>query len=294
MMKKLYMILCVLILLLVFPFFKVEAGTFLVGAKCWYETNWDSAMLNIIDDLFADQFSKVGVYNIQSDTHAGSGYLAGPVLGFQTSDNIWSFSFAPMVVSHFSQKIIITYLADLNLGGILFPVQGNGRVAIDVTRRDYDLAASYSLHPYKDKFSFLEYCKVFLGLKYESISYDFNITTRVATLEDTGTIGFDFEIYMPTVGVGFVYPFTEEIAAGIQGGVGVAYFSGIDVDNSMAYNVEANLSISPRDNLILQLGYRYQEFSFDLNYSDPDFDLDKTYKSTDTTYGPTVTVIYTF
>jgi len=294
MLKKAHMILWVLVLLLAFPLLKAEAGTFMVGAKCWYETTWDSAMLDIIDELFTDQFSKVGFYNIESDTHAGSGYLAGPVLGYQTSDNIWSFSFAPMVVSNFSQKIIITDLADLIFGGVVFPVQGNGRVAIDVTRRDYDFAASYSLLRYKDTFSFLEYCKVFLGLKYESVSYDFQVTTRVATFESTDTIGFDFEVYMPTVGVGFVYPFTDNIVAGIQAGVGVAFFNGIDVDDSLAYNVEANVSISPRDKIIIQFGYRYQEFSFDLHYSDPDNDLDKTYKSKDKTYGPTVTLIYTF
>ncbi|MCP4045564.1 MAG: hypothetical protein GY732_06190 [Gammaproteobacteria bacterium] len=290
--KKVYVILWGLVFLLAFSLVKVEAGTFAIGAKYWYETTWDSALLDIVDQIFSDGFEEMGFYNVESDTHVGTGYLAGPVFGYQTSDNLWSISFAPMIISSFSQKIVGSVLADLDLcgTGLPIPVQGNTKTTVDVTRIDYDFAISYSLLDYKDRFSFLEYCKVFLGLKYQSISYDFELTTRVAIFEETDTTEFDYEVYMPTVGVGFVYPLTEDIAAGIQGGIGMARFYDINVDDSLAFNVEATVSIVPVENMIIQFGYRYQEFSFDLQYSNPD----KTYKSEDKTYGPTVSLIFTF
>jgi opacity protein-like surface antigen len=103
-----------------------------------------------------------------------------------------------------------------------------------------------------------------------------------------GEDSFDFKIYMPTVGVGFAYPLTEDIAVGIQGGIGLAHFRGIDADNSAAYNLEATVNIVPRENLIIQFGYRYQKFSFDLQPSD----LKETFKSGDSTCGPTLMFIY--
>ncbi len=290
MMKKAFIILSVLVSGLSFPFVKADAGTFVLGAKCWYEATWDSAILDIFDQILTDDLAENGFYNIESDTHIGNGYLAGPVLGYQTSDGVWSFSFAPMVFSGFSQKIVGFSLSDMDLLdiGVPIPVEGNTKVVVDVTRTDYDFAVSYALDHYKDLLPFLEYCKVFMGLKYEKISYDFEITSRVAFFEVTGTDEFDFEVYMPTIGFGVAYPFSQDIVAGIQGGIGVATFHDIDVDNSLAYNVEANVSISPIDKLIIQFGYRYQKFSFDLNSADG-----KTYSSEDVTYGPTVTLIFT-
>ncbi len=290
--KKVYVILWGLVFLLAFSLVKVEAGTFMVGVKYWYETTWDSPMVDIFDQYSTDYLEGFGFYQIESDTQVGTGFLAGPVLGYQTSDNKWSISFAPMLFSNFSQKIVSTNLYDLDLcgDGVLIPVQGNTATTVDVTRLDYDFAVSYSLLDYKDRFSFLEYCKVFFGLKYQNITYDFEYTYGVSILEETEFYQWDWEVYMPTVGVGFVYPFSEDIAATIQGGIGMAFFSGIDVDDSLAYNVEANVNIVPIDKMIIQFGYRYQEFSFDLHTTNPD----KTYKSKDRTYGPTVTFIYTF
>lgn len=294
MMKKVYTTLLAFVLLWAFPCTKGEAGTFTIGGKYWYETTWDSALLNIVDGIWTETLQEMGFYNIESDLHVGSGYLAGPVLGYQTSDKIWSISFAPMVFSHFSQKVVGSSLIDIDIydlgPGFGIPFEGNSQFTIDVTRRDYDLAVSYALLNHTDTYSFLEYCRVFLGLKYQTVSYDFGITTRVGIDSFTDEMGFDYKVYMPTVGVGFVFPLSEDVAAGIQGGIGVAHFSDIEVDDSLAFNVEANVNILARDKMIIQFGYRYQKFSFDLE--DPDFN--KTYESEDKTYGPTLTLTYAF
>lgn len=310
-MKKAYMILWVLV---IFPAFflvnkaaaetfaertkgkviaEVSGGTFIAGAKVWYETTWDSALLNIYDELLTDSLTEIprgqgGFYNVESKIYAGSGYLAGPVLGYQSSNKIWSVSFAPMVTSHFSQQIKGSVLMDLDLFGTgdMVPITGNMETIVDVTRLDFDLAGSYSLAQFKDRFFLFEYCKVFAGFKYQDISYDFTFTAQVADFKDTGTRGFDYNVYMPTVGVGIVYPFSEDIVAGVQVGHGVAHFSGIDVEDSLATNIEANVTVLPIDNLIVQFGYRYQQFSFDLKIDG------KTYTSNDITYGPTLTAIY--
>ncbi len=271
---------------------ELGGGTFIVGTKVWYETTWDSALLNIYDQFLSDTLAEGGFYNIESKTYSGSGYLAGPVLGYQSRDRRWSFSFAPMVTSHFSQEIKGSVLMDLDLcsNGILIPVTGNMETVVDVTRRDYDFAFSYSLNQFKDRLSFLEYCKLFLGLKYQDISYDFTLTTQVAIFEESSTEGFDFKVYNPTVGFGFVFPVSEDIVTGVQGGIGLTHFSGINVDTSFAFNFEANVSIVPLDKLVVQFGYRFQKFAFKLHPSG----TTNSYSSNDTTYGPTLTAVYSF
>ncbi len=298
-MKKAYVMVWVLVLLLAMPVVQPEAGTFYAGVKFWYETTWDSAMLDIFDQAFADRLERwedYDLYNITSDTYIGSGYLAGPVLGYQTSGNVLSISLAPMVFSSFSQKMesssLVDYLVyDPYLGDYIWlPMSVISEVSVDVTRTDFDLAVSYALLQFRERVPILEYCKLFLGFKYQEVDYDFKYRIHFAGQSEPGHDEFDYEVYMPTVGIGFVYPFTDDIAVGIQAGIGMAFFTLETVDDGFAYNFEANVNITPIDNMIVQFGYRYQAFVFDLTMAD----TGEKYESTDKTYGPTVTLVYTF
>ena len=298
MQKKCYMILSVLVLLVSFLPLKVQAGTFVVGAKTWYETTWDSAVLDIYKQLFTDSLRKsdeIKYENIEYETFTGNGYLAGPVIGYQTDDAIWSFSFAAMVLSHFNQEVRGSALATEAFGIVPpDPFRVIDHTTVDVDRTDYDFTASYSLSSFKDKLSFLRYWKVFLGFKYQDVDYDFTFHTKIESgalsIPNSGTTSIDYEVYMPTLGIAFVYPFTEHIAVGIQGGAGVAHFEGYNAKDGFAFNVEGNFNIEPINNLIIQLGYRYQEFRFETDFPAPE----KNYNATDKTYGPTLTIAYTF
>jgi hypothetical protein len=244
----------IMLLLLILPFTIVEAGTFMVGAKGWYHTTWDSAPLAI----FAKQISaEFGLTDYEAVS--GSGYMAGPILGYQTDNGKLSFSFAPMIISHFSQDV---YGESMDWG-----------MKVDVSRIDLDFAAACSL---------FKYLKVFAGFKYQKIEYDLELTQG----GDLDGIDFDYWVYIPSAGIGLVYPFNNSIMAGIQAGAGIAIFKDIEVENSLAFNLEASVTITPFENAFIQFGYRYQQYTMEVE--------DSNLKATDRTYGPTFTVVYTF
>ncbi|HQI82899.1 MAG TPA: hypothetical protein PLR71_15235 [Deltaproteobacteria bacterium] len=274
-------------LLLVLPISDAKAGTFLTGAKYWH-AQWDSAVLDWFEKDIGAGFAEVGA-TLVSDIDKGSGYLAGPLIGYQTDDGAWSFSFAPMVFSHFSQDW-----------------HGNAdtmalNTSIDTTRRDYDLAAIHSLARYQDKAPFLRYCRVYAGYKYQTLEYD--LTLRYNT--DMGEVAYDYDleasVHIPTVGFGLTYPVHEKAVLGVQGGVGLALIDlkMTDRENttfdiypkySYTFNGEANVSILPINNLVVQLGYRFQEWY--LEAMSPQA-WEKT-ESRDRTTGWTLTGVYTF
>ncbi len=73
----------------------------MLGAKYWYAA-WDSAVLDWFEKEVGIGFLANGL-TLESDLDMGSGFLAGPLLGYQSDDGIWSVSLAPMVFSSFSQ-----------------------------------------------------------------------------------------------------------------------------------------------------------------------------------------------
>ncbi|MCU0575214.1 MAG: hypothetical protein MUD15_00110 [Desulfobacterota bacterium] len=286
-MKRTCVVLVALTFILGLPLSEARAGTFLVGAKYW-QAQWDSAVLDWFEKDIGAGFAEVGV-TLVSDVDKGSGYLAGPVLGYQTDDGAWAFSFAPMFLSHFSQ--------DWHGQADTMTLE----TGIDTTRMDYDLAAIYSLAQYQDRASFLRYCRVYAGYKYQTVEYD--LTLRYDT--DMGQAVYDYtldaRVHMPTVGFGVVYPIFEKLVFGIQGGMGLALIDLKMTDQedvtfdiypkySVSFNGEANVSLLPIDNLVMQLGYRFQEWY--LEAMNPRT-WEKT-ESRDRTTGPTLTVVYTF
>jgi hypothetical protein len=286
-MKRAWRIIGILAVILTVPLTHAHAGTFMVGAKYWY-AQWDSAVLDWFEKDIGVGFKALGV-TLNSDIDTGTGYMAGPVFGYQTDDKSWSFSFAPMVLSSFSQDWKGT-AGTMNL-----------KTDIDTTRRDYDLAATFSLSQYKEKLSFLEYCRVYAGFKYQTVEYDLKLKYNTEMGDVMYDYKLDAKVSMPTIGAGVVYPVFDKLVLGLQGGVGLALIDlemkdpdkvtfDIDPEYSYLFNTEGSVSFLPMNNLILQLGLRYQEWY--LKARSPQR-WDKT-ESRDTTFGPTLTVVYTF
>ena len=77
-------------------------GTWFAGVKYW-DAEWDSGMLDwFVKDIGTSFIETSGQFSAQRNP--GDGYLAGPLLGYQTANGKWSFSAAPMVFSSFTQK----------------------------------------------------------------------------------------------------------------------------------------------------------------------------------------------
>lgn len=116
------------------PASATERGTFYAGAKFWY-TIWDSGALEWFGDL-VDSFYRSFDVPITVDSETGTGYLAGPLLGYQTPNGKLNISFTPMILSHSSQETEVRPNgADVNAAA----------TSIDLERKDYDFAVSYSL-----------------------------------------------------------------------------------------------------------------------------------------------------
>ncbi len=286
-MKKAILVIVMISVILAFPPAHANAGTFTVGAKSWY-AYWDSAVLDWFEKDIGAGFIATGV-TLSSSVDKGKGYLAGPVFGYQTDDKTWSFSLAAMAFSDFSQDWHGT-AGTMNL-----------TTNIDTTRRDFDFAATYSLARHQDAWSFLQYCRVFLGYKFQTVNYDLTLHYDTAMGSRTYNYKLDAKVHMPTVGAGIAYPIRENIVLGLQAGVGLALIDlnmtdpdgvefAIDPKYSLSFNTEANLNFVPLKNLIVQAGFRYQEWY--LKARSPQR-WEKT-ESKDVTYGPTLTVVYAF
>lgn len=264
-----------------------QAGNFVAGAKFWY-AYWDSAILDWFSKDVAVGFNVLGV-PVNSDIDTGDGYLAGPVLGYQTDDGSISFTFAAMAFSHFSQDWTGT-AGSMNLN-----------TDVDTDRMDFDFAVAYSLSKYQDVWSPLRYLSLFGGFKYQTIDYDLSL--KYMTLMGTRQFKYklESEVYMGTVGAALAYPLSDKFGIGLQAGIGLAlpeleldYPDGSSVDLSpdatVTYNGEFTLNYMPTSSLLFQLGFRAQVWY--LKARSP-----QTWEETesrDTTYGPTFTIVYRF
>lgn len=256
----------------------VSAGTFITGAKAWY-TQWDSAILDWFEQDIAHGFSQNRL-TLTAVKDPGEGYLAGPLIGYIKDDGKWSFSFAPMVLSNFNQ----------DWHGTAGSMQLDTAVKLD--RIDIDLAANYV---------FSKNIKFFVGYKYQDMDMDF----RLAYTTVMGDVLFNYTlestVHIPTVGGSVVYPVYDNLVLGLQ--MGVVYTlpklvmtaregssENIKPYPGLGFNTEISINYKPMENLICQLGYRYQAFEMEARAPG----RTTVTKSYDVTHGATFTVIYFF
>jgi hypothetical protein len=257
---------------------QAHGGTTFLGAKAWYGT-WDSGVLNWLEKDIGSSFQANGVA-FQANSDPGTGYLAGPLFGYQTDDNKWSFSFAPMVISSFSQDWKGSATA-MNLSG-----------SVTLDRRDYDLAVNYLVS---------KQFKVFAGYKYQDMEIDFSLTYEAGMGQVHDTYHLTSNAHIPTVGVGVVQPMGDRFT--ISGQLGILYsILDLKITNGagrtediwphpgLGFNVEANVNYQPLRSLIAQVGYRYQVFTIEARGPGRD-NIEKSY---DITQGPTLSLVYLF
>jgi len=100
-----------------------EAGTFMVGGKGWYAF-WDSSVLDWFDKDIAAGYRDNGLV-LTSEKDAGSGYLVGPFVGYQTDSGKWSVSLAAMAFS--LEFLVVAACTVVILGGVAWTVRRSDR-----------------------------------------------------------------------------------------------------------------------------------------------------------------------
>jgi opacity protein-like surface antigen len=295
-MKKTFLISLAAIFFLSSPLSGADMGNFYVGFKYWY-TYWDSGAMKWFGDQLASYATDNWGEAVSVDTDTGTGFLSGPVFGYQSPTGKWNVSFAPMVFNHSSLNQSIT-----TLGGSGHTVRGG----VDMYRRDFDLALSYSLSDLGKVSRFFEYCKLYAGFKHQVVDLDIDAAeyNGGSATSNWYNMKMRYVAQMPTVGFGIAYPITSRVVLGVQGGIGMVFIdeeeSYIDVsgtttdirpDNSVSYNGEVGLSVVPVDRMIVQAGYRYQQWKFSVK-NDEDFPVKDEYE--DVTQGPSLSVVYAF
>ena len=258
-----------------------NAGTFIGGAKGWY-TSWESSVLKWFEKDIRAGFKEMGV-DLNTKRDPGTGYLAGPLLSYQTDNGKWSFSFAPMVLSSFSQ--------DWSGAATGMNIQSS----VELERKDYDLAVNYSL---------LKNVKVFVGYKHQVVDMDFTLSYDTIMGRNTFYYTLESTVMMPTAGIGYAHPISNKFALGSQLGLlysvpdlkmtvisnGTSQTSDLDPYPSWGFNGEVSLNYQPMDQFFIQLGYRYQVFQLETR---SEYRWEKT-KSNDVTHGAILSILYVF
>lgn len=277
-MKRILLVLAATAMILL-PATGARAGSWFGGVKYW-QTTWDSGILDWLEKDIAISFEQARLpFSARRDP--GSGFLAGPLLSYRTDDGRWSFSFAPMIFSSFSQ----------GWDGSAGTIDLDGNVQLD--RTDYDLAAT---HPLSDRY------KIFYGLKLQDMDMDFTLTyTTASSGSITNVFKVDARAIIPTVGLGAVYTLGPKTVA--SGQVGLLYaFTDLFVTNDLGetdniwphpgfgYNLEGNITWQAAQEILLQGGLRYQLFTIEARGPG----RDERTRSYDITYGLTLTAVYTF
>jgi len=280
-MKKNLIILAIFSFLIFIDITSLHAGQFMLGVKGWY-TSWDSSILDWFEQDIALDFRNRRL-TLQADNDPGTGYLSGPLFGYQTDNGKWSFSFAPMVISSFSQ----------DWKGTAGSMALNSNV--DLERQDYDLSVNYTLS---------KFIKVYAGWKLQIMEMDFSLSYVTPARPQEFRYKVESMVHMPTIGIGAIYPVHEKVVIGLQLGILYAvpdleitdqddYTRNLWPQPSFGYNIEPNVTFQPLERLIFQLGYRYQVFSLEtVNIVDGDT-LSK-WDSYDITHGVTLTGVYVF
>jgi opacity protein-like surface antigen len=294
-MKKIFLLSLSALFFLSSPLLGTELGSFYVGVKYWY-TYWNSGALEWFDSQLVTIYNDWGVPTTV-DTKPGTGFLSGPIFGYQTRDGKWNISYAPMIFNHSSQKQTTTQLGNFNEKVI---------TDVDMYRRDFDLAVSYSLSDFNNVSPYFDYCKLFAGFKHQVVDLDVNAQgyTNGVENDNYSIMKMRYVAQMPTVGFGIAYPLTNKLVLGFQGGIGIVLIdqeeseiyvneavTEIRPDNSFSYNAEVGLNIVPANKLIVQIGYRYQQWKFSIKNKQ---DFATSDDSMDVTHGPSFALVYAF
>ncbi len=245
---------------------EAETGTFYQGVKVWW-TFWDSVVMDNLKQTLEEQ-------GFEADAPTGTGFLMGPVYGYQAPSGRWSLSLAMMLVSNFDQN------ASADLLGL--PM----KIFTRLKRTDVDLAFTYSVS---------SYLKLYAGCKYMQSSFDifvdYSPTASWFSQPVTAVI--------PVLGAGFSYPLTEQLSVSGQAGGRYAFYTIDLIDNKSGQRqdpgsvrnpwglaAEATLNYLAFERLFVQAGYRYEWLHITTKSNGMEFGVD------DQAHGPVLAVVY--
>ncbi len=288
------------------------AGSMMVGMKGWYAfwEGWPNTACTQVDDAVDEAIVSAllgaGATTADSDTNSeketGKGYLAGPMLAYQTDDRMWSFSLAFMYFSDFKYETTSSGTFSAVIG---VPMSGINFLSynIELKRREIDVALSRSI---------TSWMKVFGGYKYLRTENKLEIRGSLIIPPATvvGTVNSDVEItsnvHIPTAGIGLVFPLSSSVFFGLQGGIlyliptsetkstdneaGTGDKYTTDFNNSFGVNLEATLSVLAFESIMLQLGYRYQGMQIEAKVNESV----GAYSVWDSFHGVTLSALYIF
>lgn len=207
----------------------------MLGAKMWY-AEWASATDKAIAEAIIQED---GFEGWSATVNPGKGFMAGPVLGYQTEDRRWSFSSAFMLINKFTQDTEWKTDSDVTI-----------KTNTKMKKYDVDLSVSYLI---------VDWLKAYAGFKYIRANYDvtFESGDEFYKIKYIGKA--------PTAGLAVAFPLHEKVTIGLQ--AGLLYMmpdytwddTEMKTDNAWGYNVEPNISFLAADNFMLQLGVRYQK-----------------------------------
>jgi len=236
----------------------LEAHTLLVGVKGW----------GILSNSIVAQLVEEDVVNATplstAETDKGTGFLIGPVIGFQSDNSPWSFSTALMLFGQFTQKI------DMYIPEIFIDETAD----LELNRIDLDFAVSRAFGPY---------FKLFGGYKYQY--FDSKVSSGLFTINSK------IRVHIPTIGAGLAYPLSRKLFTSAQAGI-IYAISDADEDTkpTLGFNIEGGISYLLSDSLIMQAGFRYQLYN--IRFTDSSTYDKESYQ--DTFKGVTLALVYMF
>ncbi len=269
--KRVTIFIAVLMLIINTQKVSLHAGTFNIGMKSWY-ANWDSAASKLLGDvmdrvMLSNLILPSGQGNFNANIEDGTGYLAGPVFGYETDDKRWSINAGIMFLNSFSQSMdMALYYQTGPPFSLTIPL--NVPVDIKLDRKDYELIVGYSLN---------NYFKIFAGYKYETYNVKANISSisfmsfSLPVLLSNYEYESKFHILMP--GASATLPVGERFRLGLKASVPIAkpeiidktFGQDIDVKGRFGIIGEAYASVKLWDKVIVKLGYGYETYKFKID-----------------------------
>ena len=238
----------------------LEAHTLLVGVK-----GWGASSNSIVGQLVEEDIANATPLST-AETDKGTGFLIGPVIGFQPDNSPWSFSTALMLFGRFTQKI------DMYIPELIPPIDETADQ--ELSRLDLDFAVSRAFGPY---------FKLYGGYKYQY--FDSKVSSGLFILNTK------IRVHIPTIGAGVAYPLGRKLFTSAQAGIIYAISdSDEDTKPTFGFNVEGGISYLLSDSLIMQAGFRYQLYS--IRFADSSTYEKESYQ--DTFSGFTLALVYMF
>lgn len=278
-----------------------NAGTLYAGAQAWYSL-WDSGMARLQADIAESAIRlKTKEYESQINNLVSSlgtfrgteakiedpetkGYLAGPVLGYTTSDKLWTFELTAMLFGSYTSEmnaaININYSAIL-IGKQTVPVDIS--TELEIEQREINMEARRGLSDFFEVIAGYKY----LGYETE-LNMDYDITILGTTLFTTeNRVMFKSEMHMLYAGAGAHYSLMNNLNAKAGLSLGLPFYGNseneliidgtdfsTDYEIETAYFIMGNIALNYilSDTVSIDIGYHLRRLTLTVANVDKNLD----------------------